>query len=357
MGLFGMFSKNFLGIDIGTSAIRVVQLAEKSGKFNLENYAEVPSEGNFSKPFMSIGESSLFLSEENVTHALRTALLQAKITVKKALFSLPDFATFFTTFELPKMNDKEMQDAVRFEAKKYIPVPLATVTLDWLPIEEIKSPDGKSSMFRILAVAISNQIIDQYQRVAQNCGLEFVGFEPEAFSLIRSVNGGYKKILCLMDIGMRSSTISIVDNGILQTSHSINFSGNEMNQRLSEALGVDFAQAEEMKKTNGIMNVNPQVRDALVPSINMMIQEADRIFRDFYKMKEKKISKMIVSGSPIAMPGLIEYFTQQFSLEDGIEFANPFSKLMYPSALEGKLKQSGPRFAVAIGAAMRGFEL
>lgn len=355
--MFGLFGKNYLGFDIGASSIRIVELSGTKESAKLINYGEIESAGNFSSPFMSLDQSNLFLAEENVTRAIKEVLHQMKTKSREAIFSLPDFSTFFVTFDLPKMDEaKELPQAVSFEAKKYIPIPMRNITLDWQIIENFKKEDG-SEFFKILTVAIPNEVIDQYQRVATNCQLKLLGFEPEAFGLYRSLAKGYSKPVCIIDVGMNSTTINIADENTVKLSHSINFSGNQITQAVAKGMSLSIEQADSLKIQQGLSGSDAKVKDIILPSVNMLVQEVDRTFREFQREAHKDVCKIILSGSTAFMPGFLEHLATQFKCDDKSEIANPFLKLNYPTQLKDKLITMGPRYAVAVGMALRGTEL
>ncbi len=351
-----VFGKNYLGFDIGASSIRIVELTGSKDSAKLVNYGEIESKGNFSAPFMALDQSNLFLAEENVTKAIKEALHAMKSKTKEAIFSLPDFSTFFVTFDLPKMDEaKELPQAVSFEAKKYIPIPMRNITLDWQIIGNFKKEDG-SEFFKILTVAIPNEVIDQYQRVANNCQLKLLGFEPEAFGLYRSLAKDLPDPICVVDIGMNSTTINIADENTIKISHSINFSGSQLSAKIAKDLAVNLDEADNLKQKNGISG-DQKIKDVIMPMVNMLVQETDRTFREFQKESHKEVSKIIISGSSAFMPGFVEHFATQFKCKDGVETANPFLKIISPVQLKEKLKTMGPRYAVAVGMALRGTEL
>lgn len=355
--MFQIFGKNYLGFDIGASSIRIIELSGFSNKVKLINYGEIESQGNFQTPFMTLDQSNLFLAEDNVTKAIKEVLHGMKTKTKEAIFSLPDFSTFFVTFDLPKMDEaKELPQAVQFEAKKYIPIPMRNITLDWQIIEHFKKEDG-SDFFKILTVAIPNEVIDQYQRVATNCQLKLLGFEPEAFGLYRSLTKGSANPVCIIDIGMNSTTINIIDENTVKISHSINFSGSQLTSKIAKDLGISLDQAEELKLKHGISGTDQKTKDSVMPLVNMLVQETDRTFREFQREAHKDVCRIILSGSSAFMAGFADHFSTQFKCDEKLEIANPFSKLVHPLQLKEKLKTMGPRYAVAVGMALRGTEL
>ncbi len=348
--------KNFLGIDIGTSSIRLVELSKRGQVFKLENYGEIKTASLQKLPFMRIESDTILLSNQEVAKAIETILKEAGIQTREVNFSIPDFLSFFTSFELPPMTQKEVAQAVKYEARAYIPLPLSQITLDWSVIEGEISNKVKTPL-KVLIVAIPNEVVSQYQTIASLCSLGARTLEAEVFALARSSARNEKKIIAIVDIGARSTTINIFENGILKLSHSFNVSGNELTEILSRSLRVSYEKAEQLKKDLGLEATQGEernVREILLPFIDSIIAEMKKIFQGFYQQENKGVEKVILSGGTVLMPGLRKYFFEE--IEKEVEIADPFSNISHPPILEGTLKEMGPIYAIAVGLALRGFE-
>ena len=337
--------KNFLGIDIGTSAVRIVELGRKGQTRELKNYGEVKTASLQKAHFRIIERDTLLLSNKEVAAAISAIIKEAGIQTRAVNFSIPDFSSFFTSFELPPMSEKELPQAVRYEARSYIPIPLSEITLDWLVIEGDLSAKSKTPL-KILVVAIPNEIINQYQEIATISGLEMKALEAEAFALTRAAikNKNEKKIMAVIDIGARSTTCNILEKGNLKISHSFNISGNELTERLSTALRINYDAAEELKGNMGLITVeepDKNTREILMPLVDSILSEMKKIFQNFYQQEGKGVEKVILAGGTALLPGLKEYFAEEFKKE--VEVCNPFSGMVYPPILEDILKEMGNR--------------
>ena len=362
---FKRSTKSCLGIDIGTLGVRIVQLFLKGENIVLEKYGQVTAKIFYEQPFRTFEKSTLLLSNRDIAKAIIAICKEADIKEKKAVFSIPDFASFFTNIDLPPMTKEEISQAVRFEARHHIPLPLAEVTFDWSIIEG-KLNEKKKMPLKVLLVAVPNETINQYQQIVLMSGLELVGLEVEVFGLVRSLIREDKRAILLLDIGAQSTTVNIIDEGILKFSHSFDVAGNELTQVLAKALSIDYVKAESLKKTHGIEAliknkekekeplISKKVGDILKPLIDLIITETRRTLRNFYQSKGKKIQKVIVAGGTALLPGLKDYFSEAFQIE--VEIANPFSNMLYPPILEQELKKIGPSYAVAVGMALKGLE-
>ena len=177
-----IFTKKCLGIDIGVSSIKVVELSSSGKKKKLENYAEFIFTD---KPTVKqIQGDELGFLNDKTPQILRAVMKKAGFKDKRIAFSIPDFSTFFTNFTLPPMNEKEIPQAIEFEARHHIPLSLSEVTFDWQVLEKKKSFPGLA--LKILLVAVPNKILSAYQRMAKLARVELKGMEAEVFGLIRS---------------------------------------------------------------------------------------------------------------------------------------------------------------------------
>jgi len=345
---FKVVPKAFLGVDIGVSSIKLVELSRWGGRVELKNYGHISVSPLYQRPVKTFTEETFLLSTVEVSEVIKAILKETRIKTKESVLTIPDFSTFFTTFELPPMSEDEIPDAVNFEANQHIPVPVSDVVLDWHLIEG--KTGKKGTRLKILLVAVPKDLVDRYQKIAKGCGVNLKFLEAEAFSLARALIRNRKEPFCLLDIGAQSTTINIADNGILKLSHSFDISGNDFSHSLMKSLDIDPKKADFMKREQGLEN--RETRDILFPLINLIIIEIEKILKDFSKSEGKEIQKIIICGGSALLPGLDKYLHSHFKKE--VKIANPFSDIFYPPLLEKKLEKIGPAFTVAVGAALKG---
>jgi type IV pilus assembly protein PilM len=347
---FKINPQSFLGVDIGTFSIKIVEMSKAGKRKKLDNYGEIQAEALYEKPFRTFDKSILTVSTKEIAKSISAILSEAKIKTKKAYFSIPDYSTFFTTFSVPPMTEEELPNAVKYEARQHIPLPLSEVVLDWQKIEggQDKTP------FKILLVAVPNEVINQYQEIAQNSGLELVALEAEVFGLSRSLVKEERGVLALIDVGARSTTVSIINNQVLRISHSFDTSGNDLTNIVAKSLNLGYPEAEALKKKQGLFTQNGQSREALLPLIDLIVHEAKKIFQSYAQNEGQEVQRVILSGSSALLPGFVGYFSQETGKPT--EIASPFSDTLYPPVLEETLKAIGPTYSIAAGEAMKGLE-
>jgi type IV pilus assembly protein PilM len=350
---FNRGPKSTLGVDIGTASIRIVELGRRGQAHELKNYGEIAT--LFLKRSFNITKekNATSLSSKEIAKAITAIIKEAKIRTNEVIFSIPDYSCFFTSFALPPMSEKELPQAVRYEARSYVPLPLTEVTLDWSVIEGNVSDKSKTPL-KILAVAIPNEIVSQYQEIASLADLEMKAMEAEAFSLARTEQKKEIKSAALIDIGARSTTCNILEKGMLKMSHSFNLSGNELTEVLSRSLKVSYERAEETKREFGMLSeggLERKSRPALLPIVDSILVEVKKVIQNYYIQEGKGVEKIVLAGGTASLPGLKDYFEAQ--LNKTVELADPFGGLIFPKILEDLLKEMGPAWTVAVGLALK----
>ncbi len=277
-----------------------------------------------------------------------------KPKTKKIVFSLPTFSSFITQFELPFVDKKEISNAVQFEAKKYIPVPLEELEISWMLTNQVV--DGTKSKSNIVLIATPRDLIEKYRRMAKLMELDVLGLEIEGVSLVRSLIKGDKRSAVIVDIGTQITNFFVVENGFLINYETLNIGGAEITHVISQSLGVNKERAEEFKKLKGF-KVDPQemgVVNILIPIVDNFGNEILRVIDMYQQKNNKKIERIIISGGGANMPGLTEYFEQFLNMP--VEKAWPFDGIQYADFLEPLLKDVSAFLSVSTGAAIGGLE-
>ncbi|MDO8574959.1 MAG: type IV pilus assembly protein PilM [bacterium] len=345
---FNIFSigkepKSYLGVDIGTLSIKVVELSSESGRPKLQNYAILSNYNLIENqtPKVFGGEASLML---------RRILKESAVTAKEVNMSAPIFSSFLTVMELPPMSESEITSAIQFEAKKYIPVPLDSVLVDWSLIGS--TPDK----ILILLIAIPKDLVNEYAAVAKEADLKLINLELETMSAARALIGNDPVPAVLVDMGSRDTTISVVDGGRPIISHSIETSGEDLTRGLASSLNIGWRRAEELKKEQGlkIMDSNSQISGVLTPLLDIIVNATKNII-DLYSSKAgKKIEKLIIYGGAAKMPGFVEYLNKNLGFDAFI--GNPFGKIIHDEKLNPVIKDIGHEFAIAVGLALKAMQ-
>ena len=337
-----------LGVDIGTSTIKVVQLKDVKGVPTLEKYGEVQL-GPYEGVDLSMGTH---LSTQKAIEALNDILKESEVTSKDAHFAVPYSACFITPISVPTVDQEQIGAMIPVEARKFIPISLSKVTLNWFPlfahIEEQKTD--------VLVSAISNDVLNRLNTIMTGAGLSAVTNEIEVFSSMRSILSPEDNVVVVIDFGASSTRMCIVKSGIVTKTHSVLLSGIEITKALAGSLTVGFEDAEIMKREYGMEGKkdDERVRKVITQAIERGVRELHTVVKRYETEDTSTVEKIFITGGGASLHGLHAHMRDVFSKP--IHLAHPFSKVAYPAFLEDTLKEIGPDFAVAIGIALRAFE-
>ncbi len=357
---FSAFQKEnrFLGLDIGASSIKLVQLRKEKEMAVLETYGELSlatyGGGDIGRAVMVV--------EDRLKAALSDLVKEAKVTAKGATVSVPLKNSFFTTMRLPKLSDQELKESIQYEARKYIPVPISDVVVEWW----VLSPTGKEvaetsigtrtrSFLEVFLSAIPKDIIENRNSLLHEGGLEALSFEIESFAFARASLKRDLGTVLLIDIGASSTKFAIADGGAVRAVHHLEKGAQDMTLGISQSLGVDFERAEAMKREFGISN-KPEtegIGQVLAPMVDFIVLEGERFLLDWKRRGGDTISKVLVGGGGALLKNINDVIIKRYGVE--AETVSPFSKVVYPAFLEPSLREIGPSFANAIGLALKNF--
>jgi len=349
-----------LGIDIGSSAIKVVEIKKKGGKAMLETYGSIAL-----GPYAGLELGAVTnLPLEKIVEALKEVLQQSGSTTKSVALSVPVQSSLIFSMDLPaQINDKEMAPIVATEARKYIPVPMSEVSLDFFEIpkkemsfEEANNPelaDRKEVKKEVLVVAIQNDAISKLRSIVDDAKLNASFFEVEIFSSVRSCFEHELSLVLLVDVGAARTKLSFVEFGMIKNYHTIDRGGADITSSISKSLSIPFEKAEELKKEFGLFenNVEKNLNEIIKGHIDYIFSETNNVLLRYEKKYSRTISKVIFTGGGSLLKGLKEEAINNFKAE--VEIGRPFAKVGAPAFLEKVLDTTGPEFAVAIGLALR----
>ncbi len=363
-GMFKKGSQSVLGVDVGSSAIKIVQARKEKGIAILETYGEIALGPHAD---LEVGRATN-LPSEKLAVALKDLLKEANVTTTSCGASVPFAASLVKLIEMPPVSAQKLAAMIPLEARKYIPVPIGEVQLDWfiVPEAEQKFFEGAQSVADaeerelknklVLLVAIHNETLRRYTDTLKLAGLSPSFYEIEIFSSIRSTIERGLAPVAIIDIGAATSKVYVVELGIILASHVIPKGSQDVTLSLANSSHVSITKAEEVKRQSGILGGDAgsqmaTVSHAAALTMEHIFIEARRVLLGFQKKHNKVITKVILTGGGSTMKGLREFAQKQLELET--ELANPFAHLQAPAFLEEVLKEAGPDFSVAVGLALR----
>jgi type IV pilus assembly protein PilM len=282
--------------------------------------------------------------------------------------AVPFASSLVKLIEVPPLDLQKLETVVPLEARKYIPVPISEVQLDYFVVPEteqklflgskdldnVESQEIKTKL--VLIVAMHNETLRKYTETIKLAGLNPDFYEIEVFSNIRATVAHSLAPVAIIDLGAATSKLYLVELGIILASHVIPVGSQDITRSLAKSSHISIAKAEEIKRQAGILtgvsNTDAaRVSHAATLTMEQIFAEGRRVLLGFQKKYNKVITKVVLTGGGASLKGLAEFARQQLELE--IEIAEPFSHTQTPAFLEETLKGAGPDFTVSLGVALR----
>jgi type IV pilus assembly protein PilM len=372
MGLFGGKKQNtFLGVDIGASSIKVVELSNQKGRAKLMTYGygEMP-----------VNKGGSFFDDPK-----KTGLLLADICKKAgtkatyAMSALPSSNIFSAILSVPKTKDKkQLKPLIDSELAKLSPLPLtemitySTFIDDEKPkkkdkpkTKDEKNPEDKNKpaapkqkYARVLVTGAAKTLVQKYIQIFKTAKLELQAIDTESFALIRSLIGKDKGAILILDFGSARTNLIVVEKGIPFVSRSINIGGNSITTRFADQMKISEDAAERAKiDLSTAANTLTSLPKILEPVMQPIVNEIRYTFELYKNMKLtelKKVEKIILTGGSSHLPQIPEYLSKALNIN--VYRGDPWARVTYPQDLSTVLEDIGPRMSVSVGLAMRELE-
>lgn len=347
-------TRPYLGVDIGTTSIKVVEFDEKDERPVLRNYGILESVGHLQRLNSAIQTSGLKIIEKEAAVLLKKLLDEMKVKTKEAAATLPSFTAFTTLFDVPVMSREELAEAMKYQARSLVPLPMADVTIEWATVGEYEDEKGIKKQ-QIFLTSVPNEHIKRYQTLFRLAGLNLKILEIEALSLARALTLGDSGTSLIIDIGSRSTAIAVAQNGVLRYSAQTDFASSSLTQMVANGLGINVLRAELLKKQRGLTGSGGEygLSTLIFPYLDVILNEARRIKDIFEGNYRGKIDKVVLSGGGSHLIGIEKYAADWFALP--VTKANPFSRIILPSEISPLAPEIGPQLVAAIGVGMQQF--
>lgn len=341
-----MKSKSF-GLDIGASTIKAVWLGKSGSKMTYE------SSGVFPTPAKGMLSESP-LDQEEIASTIRKLVHDAKIKSNLVHIAMPDNQVYTRVIEMPMLSEKELESAIYWEAEQYIPAPLPTLTLSKMILGTTKNAAGDSKM-QVLLVAAPTVMVGKYGKILEMAGLSIESVETEMISAIRTVINNRKvPTSILMNIGTLSTSLSILENNVIIFTYTMPIGGLAINRAIATDFGFSLQQAEEYKKTYGILDKNfgGKIGKAIEPILMTMVSEIKKALSYYTERNQnlQAVNQLILTGGSSKLPGIDLFFVQNAGLETVI--VNPWIQMGVDNVPKDIL-DNGPDYAIAVGLALK----
>jgi type IV pilus assembly protein PilM len=363
---FSGINKNYsLGIDFGTFSIKIVELEKKNGSICLSNYGwiEIPKKKNIG----DFGTKINIDEDDKMSSLLKKLCSEMDIKSKEAFISMGSYKGLSALINVSNTDGSDLNDIIRFEAGKYIPVSLDGVYLssDIVSISDNEgdvSDDKKSKFFskklkgnaEVLLVAAPKDDVHTYERIVQASGLKVASFELDIFSVCRSMMGDNLNKFLIVDIGAKITNIIFVAKGIIRINRSINIGGDEITKNIASSLNVSWERAEEFKKNNDYLSA--EGKNIILPIISIIAKESRRVI-DLNSSADKNDSVgVIVTGGSSSVPSVVSIFSE--NVGSPVTIGNPWKNILIENDnLKEEATNIGPMYAVATGLALKGLNV
>lgn len=365
--------RSAVAIDMGISSVKVVQLRKERGKAILETYGELAC-GPYNN--LAVGQATP-LSGDKYVELIRDLFKEANVTAKVGAIAIPLSHSLIVSADIPEMPEARLPEVIPLEARKYVPVPISEVILDWWVVPRSQSDfapavdaslqsseeaslslDGGNSgrKMEVLIASIHKDSVREYQSIASKLNLQVDAFEIETFSSIRSVMPNDLSATAILDIGAGSAKIAIVDYGIVRLSHTIPKGSQDITVAISKSLGIPFGKAEEVKRRLGLVGdiEKGDLVEMISPIVEYIFAEANKVMVKYQKEHKRSINKVVLIGGGATLKGILDVARGIMGVP--VVLGLPFDKVEAPAFLGNVLKEAGPEFAVAIGLALRKLE-
>jgi len=340
----GLFSSNesYLGIDIGSSSVKIVELKNQGGRPTLLTYG-------FSENFKDLDQSD----PKEIAAIINEICAKAKTISRQAVSALPTFSVFSSIINLSGVSKKDLPSAINWEAKKVIPMPPEEMILDWKKIANQDLAVDKNNT-KILLTGAPRNLVKRYIEIFKNAQINLLSLETETFALIRSLLGNDKSTVMLVESGAKTTSFTIIEQSIPRLNRSIDLGGWTITKALSHSLNIGLPRAEQFKYDLGISSIEAAanaIPKTIAESISPIVNEIKYALNLYQNKSDKKVDKIILSGGSALLINLPNYLSK--ILELNVMVGNPWSTISYPVDLKPLLDEIAPRLAIAIGLALR----
>jgi type IV pilus assembly protein PilM len=351
--LFGQSSPPLIGLDISTSAVRLVELADAGkGEVRLERYAFEPL------PRGAVVDGNIE-NIEAVSEAVRRVWKKSSTRARHVALGMPPASVITKKIILPAgLSEDQLEVQVESEASQYIPFALDEVSLDF----DVIGPAASSPEdMEVMLAAARREKVEDRVAIAEAAGLTATVMDIESYAARAALEpviaqmpaAGKDQIVALFQIGAGATHISVLENGETIYEREQPFGGNQLTQDIVRAYGLSFEEAESRKKSGDLPE--NYAADLLAPFLENAALEVTRAIQFFYTSTPyTRIDQLFLAGGCAVMPGLLDIIASRTRIASAV--VSPFKGMQLGQGVrELQLRQEAPAYLVACGLALRRF--
>ena len=346
-------SKSIVGLDIGSSTVKAVELSVKPKGVELLRI------GTAALPPEAIVQGA-FLNASAIVDAIKAALAKGGIKCKNVAAAVAGPSVIVKKVSLPSMSREELEESIKWEAEQYIPFDINEVNLDF----QILGGE-MDDLMEVLLVAAKKELIDDYVALVSDAGLRPMVIDVAGFAVANAFAANYDsssdEVIALVNIGAQMVNINVLAGGVPTFTRDIATGGNQLTEELQKSLSLSYEDAERAKLGDEAEGDAPSVPaqdvEAVVQSVTETVLGEISRSLDFYSATaaDNQISRVILSGGASRSTGMMEAFHEKTNLP--VEMLNPFARMIPNSKFEDTyLDQMGPQLGVSVGLALRSTE-
>ncbi len=344
MSLFSSTS-DFFGLDIGSTAVRLVELRGSGAVKTLARYAYVPLAS-------TIALSDSQADEKKLAQVIRDLISQAGVTTRNVAVGVPSQKVFTTVVDMDRLKPSELDKTLRYQADSLIPTRLAESKLDWALIGD--SPADKTKV-EVLLTSVTNEYVERRLDLLESIGLNVIAFEPDSMALSRAIMSPEATVpqMCL-DIGSKFTDLVIVSNGATRLTRSIPTGTEAIVKAAMQNLNIDAKQAEQFVFKFGLSKdkLEGQIYQSIINTVDILITEIDKSIKFFQtRYPANKLDRIIVCGGASTLPEFPVYLANKFAIS--VEIGNAWRNVSFAPERQDELLALSNHFGVAAGLAER----
>ncbi len=343
MGLL-INTTDFFGLDIGTSAIRVVQM--KGGKTKtLAHYGALDIDPKISK-------SDSNADMQKLGQAIKQVVAASKISTKNVAVGLPSQKVFMTVVDIDRLSEKELDSSIRLQADSLIPTPLDESKIDWSLLGDSPKDQGK---VEILLSSVPNAFVERRLDMLESIGLNVIAFEPDSMALTRSLlTPDTAPPNLLLDMGNEATDLVMTLNGAPRLIRSIPIGIDTVIKAAMQNLGIDINQATQFVFKFGLSKdkLEGQIFNAINSTVETLTAEVEKSIKFFQtRYQGVAVDRIIMTGGASVLPEFPLIVANKFGVN--VEIGNCWRNAAFPATQQNELLAISNKFAVAAGLAER----
>jgi type IV pilus assembly protein PilM len=343
-------SKPLVGLDIGSSSVKAVELKKKGSGFELVNLG-----------MENLGQDTVvdgaIMDALSVSQAIEKIFTDNKMKLKDVATGVSGHSVIVKKITIAAASEVEVANAIDYEAQQNVPFDIADVFKDY----QILGPDPGGTGYEVMLVAVKREKVLNHTNVLSQAGKTPTVLDIDAFALQNAFEANYDPdpglMAALLNVGASIMNINIVRGGIPLFTRDVSVGGNQYTDTLQKELDLSFEDAEKLKQGKELPNVSADQRTPHIRSVTeILLLEIQKTF-DYFRQtaSAENIQHIYLAGGTARIEGLADSLKEEFNIP--VEILNPFEKVSISSKFDSSyINDIAPRMAVAVGLALRSFD-